>query len=524
MDYILSQQIKSDINLYDCLIEKHIRFGNENNTALLYLNENITFGFLKEKSELVSAYISEYTKFQDCVVIVTPDTPAFVCCFLACLKIGVIAVPVSPFISSSELEYILEITNAKLCIVDEIFYPIVNLQKVKIPVCKTGDFITRKNELEDIIHNNKSKVYPTNNKENSIAYCLFSSATTGLPKGIPHKHSDIIYCIDAFSIYIQKMNMDDIVLSVPKFSFGFGLGGNLISSLLLGAKAILIPDKITPKIIIDAALQYKPTIFLCQPRMLSDILNTEANFNVFKSLRLTVSAGERLSNSILTSWNNKVGSGLIDGFGTTEVGHIFISTIPENHKLNSVGKVLFPYRIEIRDMDGNNLEIGQIGELWVTGPSLALRYYNDVDRTNHSFKKGWVRTGDMASIDSEGFVYLHGRSDSMIKAGCGQWISPFEIEEILNGLSYVLECAVVGFSDEQGLVQPKAYIVLKEGFIQNKQIVEDIIKLIKDNFPNHDYKHIHHIEFISSLPRNNNGKLMRQNLNPRTLNDFSFDC
>jgi acyl-coenzyme A synthetase/AMP-(fatty) acid ligase len=239
---------------------------------------------------------------------------------------------------------------------------------------------------------------------------------------------------------------------------------------------------------------------------------------------LAVSAGEVLVPALYEKWRAKFTVELLDGFGSTEIGHVFISNRVGDVRKGSAGRMVDGHQAKILDESGGAVTDNAVGHLWVTGPSLAKGYWNDPARTRRHFDNGWVRTGDLFRRDEEGYYYSYGRADDMIKAGCGQWIAPTEVESVLLGDGAVAEVAVVGCSDANGIVRPKAYVVLRSGQRPRFEIEQRLKAAVAERWPEMTYKHLTAVEFTSGLPRNQNGKLERFKLSPATLTEFSYEC
>jgi acyl-coenzyme A synthetase/AMP-(fatty) acid ligase len=278
-----------------------------------------------------------------------------------------------------------------------------------------------------------------------------------------------------------------------------------------------------------AADRYSPTLFLAQPRLLADLLRTPSEggsdgLDSFRRLRLAVTAGEVLVEALYQRWHAAIGCELLDGFGSTEVGHVFITNRVGDARPGCAGRVVDGFSVRIVDETGAPAPAGVIGEMWVSGPSLAPGYLREPERTAVHFVDGWVRTGDLARCDEDGYIFICGRADEMIKAGCGQWVSPTEIEAVVARDSVVADCAVVGYSDPLGVVRPKAYVVLVAGTRPSVEIEARLKSAVASRFSELPHKHVDAVEFVSSLPRGATGKLQRFRLKPATLTEFSYQC
>lgn len=537
----------ADVNLADYLVHRHVRSGDGERVALLYEDAQFSYGKLAGLVSRVARVLARRGMNRgDRVILLLPDSPAYPVAFFATLQIGAVAVPLNPALSADDVRDIASRVEARLIIVDETLLPkFGSLRSCVEGIIGAGDFHGRRSELEsaaadigapeldaaqldaaqlDAVSSTQSAGQPEIHRANdALAYILFSSGTTGLPKGIAHRHVDILYCIEAYSLPVLGMSRDDRVLAVPKLTFGYGLGGNLLSALYVGGSSVLLREAASGKSMAQAAARYRPSLFLAQPRVLSQLM-AEGARDGFDGLRLAVSAGEVLAPALYEKWRKAFDVELLDGFGSTEIGHVFISNAVGAVRPGCAGKTLAGFEVKIVDENGTPVPRGQVGHLWVRGPSLATGYWKDPVRTQQHFRDGWVRTGDLFYEDDAGYLHVAGRADEMIKAGCGQWIAPTELESVLQEDEAVAESAVVGYSDSDGVVRPKAFVVLRQSVRPSAAIEQRLAAAVAARWPEMPHKHLAAIEFISGLPRTTNGKIQRFKLHPASLTEFSYDC
>ncbi len=296
-----------NVNLFDYLIERNISEGRENKSAIIYKNHSISYLEVRRNCYLISHLLTirNFAK-KDRIVFLLPDTPAFVYTFFATIKIGGIVVPISPNNSAEDVQYIIDKVEPKVVLIDKSFEKkFSSLELSEADKLITGDFLTYFSALEQCLSGLSISKTQTVLEADLLAYCLFSSGTTGKQKGIPHRHSDILENIKAFSLPILNMCESDKVLAVPKLTFGYGLGGNLLSTFYVGGTTILFPEQTVASAIIEEMVRSSPTIFLAQPRILAGILNLNIDKNTFSSLRLITSAGEILSEALFKKWKEK---------------------------------------------------------------------------------------------------------------------------------------------------------------------------------------------------------------------------
>jgi benzoate-CoA ligase family protein len=517
------------LNLCDYMVYRHVREGRGDSPALLYKDSQLTYS---QTSDLVSRSAAvlwaQGVRPGDRVLLLLPDTPAFVALFFGILQVGGIVVPLNPGLDGEEVRHISVHVEAKLAFVDETLRgKFSGLEAAGMSVITVGDCIGRhaafEQQAEQLAASRNGARLQVERAPEAVAYILFSSGTTGAPKGIPHLHTDIIHCIKAYSLPVLNMSASDRVLAVPKLTFGYGLGGNLLSAFYVGGVSILVPEPSSRESIGEAAARYSPTLFLGQPRLISNLL--DGHFpEAFHGLRVAVSAGEVLAPALYQRWRAKLDVELLDGFGSTEIGHVFISNRIGDVRYGCAGRVLDGFEVKILDDTGAEVGPNTVGHLWIRGSSLASGYWNDPERTRQHFRDGWARTGDLFQYDEDGYYYATGRSDDMIKAGCGQWIAPTEVEGLLMEDEAVSDCAVVGFADNDGVVRPKAFIVLRSGLRPSLDIEERLKRMVAERWPDLSHKQLGAVEFASSLPRSSTGKLQRFRLRPATLTEFSYEC
>jgi benzoate-CoA ligase family protein len=514
----------ADVNLADYLVHRHVRSGEGERTALLYEEARFSYAELANHITRVAGVLTRRgVQHGDRILLLLPDSPAYPVAFFAGLQIGAVVVPLNPALAADDVGEIAARVDARFAFVDAaLMDKFAPLRSSVRDVVSTGDFHGRPSELESAAADVPAET-AVHRENDALAYILFSSGTTGLPKGIPHRHADILYCIEAYSLPVLGMSRDDRVLAVPKLTFGYGLGGNLLSALYVGASAVLLRDPASGQSIAEAAARYRPSLFLAQPRIISQLVARAARVG-FEGLRLAVSAGEVLAPALYDKWRKAFDVELLDGFGSTEIGHVFISNAVGAVRPGCAGQTLAGFEVKIVDDGGAPVAVNQVGHLWVRGPTLATGYWKDQVRTQQHFRDGWVRTGDLFYSDDAGYLYVAGRADEMIKAGCGQWIAPTELESVLHEDEAVAESAVVGYSDSDGVVRPKAFVVLRAGLRPTPAIEQRLSASIAARWPEMPHKHLAAVEFISALPRTTTGKIQRFKLLPASLTEFSYDC
>lgn len=521
LDRLLGQQY---INLADTLLHRHIREGNGAKRAVLYEGriysyQDLVFAVARSAHVLCAHGL----KPGDKVLLVIPDMPSFVISFFAILAAGGVAVLANPLLSSSDMTYMARHVDANMAIAHHAV--IGKLSQIKADgatVISCGDYHHDCGELEKESASQHNTFEAVSTEASDLAYVLFSSGTTGKPKAVPRRHRDILYCAKAFAYEILGMNANDLVIAVPKLTFGYALGGSLLFALLEGAAVILFPQRTTAQIVAEQMERYCPSIFLGTPRIITEMLKTHRSL-ILSQLRIATSAGETLPPSVLERWNHEVQMPLLDGFGSTEAGHIFLSNLLQNPVAGSCGKCLSTYQVRLVDDKGQAIADGEVGRMCIAGPSVASEYLNDPERSASAFHDGWHISQDLFTRRNEVYRYF-GRADDMIKKGCGDWVSPHEVEDELLALSTVSECAVVGIRTQSGVIALKAYIVSSRDTRMSEQLVAELIEHTRRCWPDFPHKHLDQVEFLEALPRNQSGKIQRYLLRQQTLTEFSYDC
>jgi benzoate-CoA ligase len=345
-------------------------------------------------------------------------------------------------------------------------------------------------------------------RADEIAFWLYSSGSTGRPKGAAHTHANPYWTAALYGTPVLGLREDDLCFSAAKLFFAYGLGNALSFPLSVGATVLLMAERPTPEAVFRRWTERRPTVFFGAPTGYAGMLaspNLPPREAV--ALRLCSSAGEALPRDIGERFTAHYGVEIIDGIGSTEMLHIFISNRPGDVRYGTSGRPVPGYGIEIRDESGRPIDApGQIGDLYIHGPSSALMYWQDRAKSDSTFQGGWTRSGDKYERDADGYYVYSGRSDDMLKVS-GQYVSPFEVEATLVQHPAVLEAALIGLTDDHGLTRPKAYVVLKDPSGGGEAMAEELKQFVKTRLAPHKYPR--QIEFIAELPKTATGKIQR---------------
>jgi benzoate-CoA ligase family protein len=350
--------------------------------------------------------------------------------------------------------------------------------------------------------------YATSRDDPSV--WLFTSGSTGKPKAAVHLHHDFPYNTECYAKRVLQMRGEDVTLGVPKLFFGYATGTDLMFPFAVGATAVLFRDKSTPERLFELSARHRPTVLTSVPTMINKMVQHEAgeSSSALASLRVCISAGEALPPELYQRWKSRFGVEILDGIGSAELFHIYISNRFGEVRPGSLGRLVPGYDARVVGPDERDVPEGEIGTLWVKGDSAALCYWQAHEKSKQVLRGDWVVSGDLFRRDGEGFFYYAGRADDMLKVG-GIFVSPMEVESCLLRHAEVLEAAVVGFEDDDGLVKPLAYVVPK-GAAPSEELARSLIEHCKRELAR--YKAPHRIEFVSALPRSDRGKILRREL------------
>ncbi len=484
-------------------------------TALLTDSREMTFQEVSDEANQVGRALQNLgVGFGDVVGILCFDQAEWVTGFFGTLKVGAVHLGMNTLLTPREFDYVLRDSRAKVLLVHEKLLESID------PIRDDAEFLEhvvvigspkRESDLayQDWIAGEATELTTTATHREDFATLNYSSGTTGEPKGILHAHKDLPLTAHNWGKNVLGLREDDRTFAVAKLFFTFGTGGNLIFPWYVGASVVLFagPPR-DPKNVLTTVDRFKPTILYNAPTGYAAALAIE-NFTEaydLSSLRLCVSAGEALPAPVWERWKEATGLDTIDGIGSTEVWHIFISNRPDDIRPGSSGKPVPGYEVRLVDEAFDDVPQGDIGNLLVKGETTALLYLHQYERSKKTFLGDWLFTGDKYFVDEDGYFWHAGRSDDMMKVG-GIWVSPVEVESTLISHEAVVECAVVAQQDQDDLVKPKAYVILKEGYQASEALADDLIEYCQTEMA--AYKRPRWIEFVDELPKTATGKIQR---------------
>jgi len=439
------------------------------------------------------------------------DTIDWPTAFLGAIKAGVVPVPVNTLLTSDDYRYMLTDSRARLLVVSEALYPkfapILSACPDLEHVIVSGEDAHGHDRFEDLLDAANGLAVTAPTTRDDIAFWLYTSGSTGKPKGAVHAHADLPLTNTLYAAPFLQISENDLCFSVAKLFFAYGLGNALTFPMSAGATTVLMPDRPTPESVAAVLRAHPVTVFYGVPTFYAAYLASPVALRGDEAkLRCAVSAGEPLPADIGRRWSERYGVDILDGLGSTEMLHIYLSNRAGEVRYGTTGRPVPGYEIKLIGDDGQPVAKGEMGELHVRGPSSALMYWNNREQSCTTFLGEWTRTGDKYVEDQDGYYVYCGRRDDMLKVG-GIYVSPFEVEGALLTHPDVLEAAVVAWSDEDSLIKPKAFVVLKDQSRGSPELAQTLQDYCKQRLA--PYKYPRWLDFRSELPKTATGKIQR---------------
>jgi benzoate-CoA ligase len=489
------------------LLDRNLSAGRGAKTAFIDDAGSCTYAELAERANrAANVFRSLNIEKEQRIAIAMLDSCDWPALFLGAIKAGVVPVALNTLLTPADYEYQLRDSGARALFVSEAilksFEPIrKNCHDLAHVVC-TGL------QLNDLLFKASPKFEAAPTKRDDMCFWLYSSGSTGAPKGTVHLHSHLITTAELYAKPVLGIRESDTVFSAAKLFFAYGLGNALTFPMAVGATTVLMAERPTPDAVFKRLIEKQPTIFYGVPTLYAALLASPAFPSKDKlKLRICTSAGEALPANLGQRWVERTGSEVLDGIGSTEMLHIFISNKPGEVRYGTTGKPCPGYQVRLIDDGGNVIsKPGELGELQISGPTAAIMYWNQREKTKNTFQGPWTRSGDEYSFDADGYYTYGGRSDDMLKVS-GIYVSPVEVEAALVTHECVLEAAVVGAEDENKLIKPKAFVVLKSGNTPDEKLKSVLQAHVKGKLAPHKYPRW--IEFCNELPKTATGKIQR---------------
>lgn len=493
------------VNIADAFLGDRVAEGRGDRIALRTAAGSMTYAEVERLAGGFAAALAELgVRREERVVLMLADRVEYVGALFGALKLGAVVVMANPELPAPRIADILDLASPQAVVHDAGLGAVV-AEAVAASTAGPGLLPVPAGGLDL-----DAEVAAVPTHRDDPALWLFSGGTTGVPKAVVQTHGSFLNTTMRYAWDTLGYHEDDVTLSVPKLIFGYATGSNLFFPFSVGASAVLFPEHPTVEVLLDQITRHRPTILVTVPTMVSRMLADPAGRAAdLSSLRFATSAGEALPAELYHRWKDTYGVELLDGLGTAEMWHIFVSNRPGDVRPGTLGRPVAGFEVRARDEDGADVPDGEIGRLWVRGGSRAWGYWRDLPRTMETFRGEWVASGDLVRFDEDGYVEHHGRADEALKVS-GRWLAPQEVESCLLGHESVSECVVVGVAGGDGLVKPLAFVVVSEA---RPGLEDELTALALARLE--PYKRPRRVIVVDELPRTHLGKVDRSAL--RTL-------
>ncbi len=500
------------------LLDRRVAEGDGERPAIIDDRETVSYAQLADRAARVTALLAALgVRAEERVMLCMHDTADFPAVFLGAIRGGVIPVPVNTVLTADDYGFYLADSRARVLFVSEPLWPTLAAAVARVespprvvlvasPVGGAPDDAAPLPRLGALLADQPPAPAAAHTHRDEVAFWLYSSGSTGTPKGTLHLHSHLMATARLYAQPVLGIGRDDVVFSAAKLFFAYGLGNALTFPFSVGATAVLMAERATPAAVMARLRRHPVSIFHGVPTLFASILAGDEMLPDERRPRVCTSAGEALPEHIGQRWQARFGSEILDGIGSTEMLHIFISNRHGQVRYGTSGVPVPGYEVKLVDDSGAPVADGEEGALWVRGPTSAVGYWNRRGRSLDTFHGPWTRTGDRYRRAADGTYTFAGRADDMLKVG-GVWVSPFEVESALSTHPAVVEAAVVGRADADGLIKPQAFVVLRPDHAPDDALAQDLKAHVKQRLA--PFKYPRWIEFVTELPKTATGKIQR---------------
>jgi benzoate-CoA ligase family protein len=487
------------LNVDRFLLRDRLDEGLGEATALVLDDRVVTYAEVDQAASTLGTQLAELgVRPQDRVLIVLPDGLAYVAALFGIFRLGAVAIMLNPGLTVEASAAIVRTSRARAAVIHADHLALYR------EAAASADLQPRELAIDDSMPLSGPDLVTVDTSATDPALWLFSGGTTGIPKAVPQSHRSLANTTQLYGRGALGLRGDDVTIAVPKLYFGYATGSNLFFPFSVGASVVLFPGPSTPQAITERIERHRATVLVTVPSAINQLLSDrEAAAADLSSLRFATTAGEALPETLYHRWKERFGVELLDGLGTAEMWHIFITNTLGDVSPGTLGRVVPGFEIKACDEDGGEVAAGEVGRLWVRGQSLGPGYWEDPEQTTEAFRGEWFVGGDLISIDEHGYVTHRGRADDAIKVK-GKWFRPQEVESTLLDHEAVRECAVVAVNDRDGLAKPVAFVVA-EG-VEEQELIDWVLSHLEP------YKHPRRVYFVDRMPQTHLGKVDRSAL------------